>query len=97
MVEQPFKIPFVAAVVRHVNHGNPDAAKEILTRTGAQVQELLNAGKWRDFKLVLRFLACLSPLYEEDGVLPILDELFDRAVDLQSASSEDVSEEQHIK
>lgn len=38
---------------------------------------------------MLRFLACLSPMYEQDGVAPILDELFGRAVDLQTSSSED--------
>jgi nuclear cap-binding protein subunit 1 len=31
----------------------------------------------------------LSQVFEEDGVLPILDELFSRAVDLQTASQED--------
>lgn len=42
-------------------------------------------------KLVLRFLACLQGVLDGDGVFPILDELFSRAVDLQTASSEDVS------
>jgi nuclear cap-binding protein subunit 1 len=88
-VEQPFKIPFVAAVVLYANRDNGDVAKDLLERAGKQAEELLEAGHWREFKLVLRLLACLSPLYEEDGILPVLDELFNRAVDLQTESQED--------
>ena len=34
----------------------------------------------------------MQDILEGDGVFPILDELFSRAADLQTASSEDVSE-----
>ena len=91
VLEQPFKIPFVAAVVLYGNAEKPSMAQDVIERIGQQLQDALAAGQWRDFKLLLRFLACLSPLFEEDGVMPILDELFNRAVDLQTASSEDVS------
>lgn len=90
VVEQPFKIPFVAAVVLYGNAEKSSMAQDIIKSAGEKLQEALQAGQWRDFKLLLRFLACLSPLFEEDGVMPILDELFSRAVDLQTASSEDV-------
>ncbi|KAF2768705.1 hypothetical protein EJ03DRAFT_113828 [Teratosphaeria nubilosa] len=89
VVEQPFKIPFVAGVVLYANAANSEVAKDLLGRAQKQLQELLDAGQWREFKLTLRFLACLSQLYDEDGVFPILDELFSRAVDLQTASQED--------
>lgn len=92
MLEQPFKIPFVAAVVLYANVENSNMAQDVIKRIGQQLQDALEAGQWRDFKLLLRFLACLSPLFEEDGVMPVLDELFNRAVDLQTASSEDVRE-----
>lgn len=91
IIEQPLKIPFVAATVLYANDDKSDVAQDILGRAGPACQEALDAGDWRVFKLQLRFLACLSPLYKEDGVVPILDELFNRAVDLQTASSEDVS------
>lgn len=90
VLEQPFKIPYVAAVVLYGNVENSSMAQDVIERIGQQLQDALKAGQWRDFKLLLRFLACLSPLFEEDGVMPILDELFNRAVDLQTASSEDV-------
>lgn len=63
----------------------------MLTKAAKAIQEYLEAGDWREVKLVLRFLACLQGLLEEDGVFPLLEELFSRAVDLQTASSEDVS------
>lgn len=40
---------------------------------------------------MLRFLACLEGIFEGEGMLPLLDELFSRAVELQTASDEDVS------
>ncbi|KAK5109501.1 hypothetical protein LTR62_006953 [Meristemomyces frigidus] len=89
IVEQPFKIPFLAAVVQYANTDNADVAKDTIGTATSRLQEYLEAGQWREFKLVLRFLACLSSLYEEDGISPILDELFNRAVDLQTAAQDD--------
>ncbi|KAI9793625.1 MAG: hypothetical protein M1833_000711 [Piccolia ochrophora] len=89
IVEQPFKIPFAAGVVLVANPQKPEVTQEILTRVGAAAQQHLEAGSWRELKLLLRFLACLQGLFEGEGVFPILDELFARAVDLQTASSED--------
>ena len=91
VVEQPLKIPFVAGAVLYANGENSSVTQEILGRAGPMCQEALDAGDWRLFKLLLRFLACLAPLFKEDGIVPILDELFNRAVDLQTASPEDVS------
>lgn len=91
IVEQPLKIPFVAGTVLYANDEKADVAQDILGRVAPMCQEALDKGDWRGFKLLLRFLACLSPLYKEDGIVPILDELFNRAVDLQTASPEDVS------
>jgi nuclear cap-binding protein subunit 1 len=42
-------------------------------------------------KLYLKLLACLQGCLEGDGVFPLLEELFSRAADLQTASSDDVS------
>ena len=74
-----------------VNPTKPEVAQEILAKAGTAIREHLEAGAWREVKLVLRFLGCLQGLLEGDGVFPILEELFSRAVDLQTASLEDVS------
>ena len=92
VVEQPLKIPFVASVYLLGNIQKPELTGDILLRASTSIQEWLEQGSWREVKLGLRFLACLQGVLNEDGVFPILDELFSRAVDLQTASSEDVSE-----
>ena len=91
VVEQPLKIPFVAGVVLATNVQKSELAQEVLERAAAKIQDYLNEGAWREVKLVLRFLGCLQGILEGDGVFSIFEELFSRAVDLQTASSEDVS------
>ncbi|KAK2781393.1 hypothetical protein FQN53_000584 [Emmonsiellopsis sp. PD_33] len=89
VAEQPLKIPFVAATVLTVNTMKPDLAAQVLKKAGESAQSHIQAGNWRDVKLALRFLACLQGLFEGEGIFPLLEDLFSRAVDLQTASSED--------
>ena len=89
-MEQPFKIPFAAAIVLLANPQKHELTQEIIKRAGDAMQSYLENGSWREVKLVLRFLGCLQGLFEGDGVFTVLEELFSRAVDLQTASSEDV-------
>lgn len=65
---------------------------EALKRAGNELQDAFNAGRWKEFKLFLRFFACLQSIYEEDGVFAFLQQLFDTVVDLQSANENDVSQ-----
>lgn len=90
-MEQPLKIPYVAATVLFANAESHEVGALFLERLTPLVQEAVNAGQWRDFKLLLRLLCCLGPAFAQDGVMPILDELFNRAADLQTESQEDVS------
>lgn len=64
---------------------------DLLIKVTAGIEEKVKAGEWREVKLYLKLLACLQNCLEGEGVFPILDTLFDRAVELQTASSEDVS------
>ncbi|EEP78295.1 conserved hypothetical protein [Uncinocarpus reesii 1704] len=89
VMEQPFKTPFIAAVVLLVNAQKPELADSVLNKAGELLQSHVAAGEWREVKLVLRFFACLQGVFEGEGVFPILEELFSRAVDLQTASSDD--------
>jgi nuclear cap-binding protein subunit 1 len=91
LLEQPLKTPFVAAVVLIINTLKPEFVDEILGRIAQNTAEKIAQGEWRDVKLLLKFLACLQSLLEGDGLFPILEELFSRAADLQTASSDDVS------
>jgi len=89
-VEQPLKTPFVAAVVLVVNSQKPELLGDLLARLSTLTQERIQAGEWREVKLYLKLLACLQGCLEGDGLFPVLEELFNRAVDLQTASSDDV-------
>jgi len=94
-LEQPLKTPFIAAVALIVNVRQPDVVRELLARTAAAVETAVAAGEWRDVKLALKLLACMAGCLEGSGLFPVLEELFNRAVDLQTASSEDVSGNWH--
>lgn len=89
VLEQPFKIPFIAAVVLYANAEKSEMAEDVIKHVAQELQAAMDAGKLKEVKLLLRFLACLGPLFEQDGIVPILDELFDKAADLQTASTED--------
>lgn len=91
VLEQPLKTPFVAAVALVVNSLRPEVLEAVLARITTATEERVREGEWRDVKLYLKFLACLQSCFDGDGLFPVLDELFNRAVDLQTARSEDVS------
>lgn len=93
VLEQPFKIPFVAAIVVVLNGMNrgEEAVATILAKAAEETERRVARGEWREVKLLLKFLGSLQGLLVDDGVWSVLAELFERAVDLQTASSEDVS------
>ncbi|KAK4152627.1 MIF4G like-domain-containing protein [Chaetomidium leptoderma] len=88
-VEQPLKTPFTAAVVLVANGARPEVVDLLLGKLAALIEGKIGAGEWREVKLYLKLLACLQGCLEGEGVFPVLEELFARAVDLQTASSED--------
>ncbi|KAL4877654.1 MIF4G like-domain-containing protein [Aspergillus karnatakaensis] len=90
VLEQPLKIPFIATIILVANTLKSELAADVLKRTAERLQSHVNSGSWREVKLLLRFLGCLQCIFEGDGVFSILEELFSRAVDLQTASSEDL-------
>lgn len=90
-LEQPLKTPFTAAVVLMVNAQRPEITTAVLERFTKALETSIAKGEWKETKLFLKFLACIQGCLEGDGVFPVLTELFNRAADLQTASSEDVS------
>lgn len=90
IVEQPLKSPFVAAVVLLVNTLKAEVVDVVLAAVAKATQERIALGEWREVKLFLKFLACLQGALDGEGVFPLLEELFNRAADLQTASSDDV-------
>ncbi|KAL8771346.1 MAG: hypothetical protein Q9209_003252 [Squamulea sp. 1 TL-2023] len=89
VAEQALKIPFIAAIILAVNVKKPELAQEVIARSSTALNEHLSAGSWREVKLLLRFLGCMQAILKDEGVFPVLEELFSRAVDLQTASLDD--------
>lgn len=89
VAEQPLKTPFVAAVVLVANSLKPEVASDLLARVAPLTEEKIKLGEWHDVKLYLKFLACLQGCLEGDGLFPVLEELFNRAVELQTSNSDD--------
>ncbi|KAJ5719586.1 hypothetical protein N7493_007164 [Penicillium malachiteum] len=90
VLEQPMKIPFVAATTLVAYNLKAELGADLLKKAGEALQKYIDLGSWREVKLLLRFLGGLQPLFEGEGIFPLLEELFARAVDLQTASSEDL-------
>jgi nuclear cap-binding protein subunit 1 len=89
-VEQPLKTPFLAAVVLVANTNKPEIVDMLLAKLTSNVTAKIKQGDWRDVKLYLKLLACMQKCLEGEGIFPVLEDLFSRAVDLQTASSDDV-------
>ncbi|KAF7714113.1 Uncharacterized protein PECH_000339 [Penicillium ucsense] len=90
VLEQPMKIPFVAAVALFAYKNKPELGTELINKTATILQKNIESGSWREVKLLVRFLGCLQPLFVGNGIFPLLEEFFARAVDLQTTSSEDL-------
>lgn len=90
IIEQPFKIPYVALVAIYANSINADVTTAAVKQVANRAQSALDAGLWIEFKLMLRCLACLQAVFEGNGVFDFLEQLFDTVVDLQSANENDV-------
>ena len=91
VLEQPFKTPFLAAVVVWCNTERKEVAAEVLERTGERLEKALRIGEWREVKLYLKFLGGLQGLLEGEGVFALLQDLLTKAVELQTETNEEVS------
>ena len=74
-MELPPKIPYFASVFVVANARKQIVGKEILDFTIAKVKELLESGDFIKAKLMLRFLAGLSRIIENDGIMQVIEEL----------------------
>lgn len=91
VVEQPFKIPFVAAVILVANTMRQDLVQEVLSRAATGINNAIAKGEWREVKLYMKFLGSLQGLFEGDGIFPVLQDILSKAIDLQTENNEEVS------
>ena len=91
VAEQPFKIPFVAAVVLQVNVLRSGMCEEVLRRAGERVNAAVAKGEWREVKLLMKFLGGLQGIFEGEGLWVTLQDFLTKALDLQTENNEEVS------
>jgi nuclear cap-binding protein subunit 1 len=91
VAEQPFKIPFVAAVVLQVNVLRSEMCEEVLRRAGERVNTAVAKGEWREVKLLMKFLGGLQGIFEGEGLWVTLQDFLTKALDLQTENNEEVS------
>ncbi|CAD6501717.1 BgTH12-01967 [Blumeria graminis f. sp. triticale] len=89
IVEQPFKIPFVAAVILVVDTIKSELVEEVLERSVSRLNGCIQNGEWREAKLLMKFLGCLQGVLEGEGVWIALQDFLTKAVDLQTENNEE--------
>ena len=75
VLEMPPKIPYFASLFVVANARKPAIGKDILDFSIIKVKELLESGDFIKGKLMLRFLAGLSRIVENDGIIQVIEEL----------------------
>ena len=75
VLELPPKIPYFSSLFVVANARKQVVGKEILDFTITKVKELLESGDFIKAKLMLRFLAGLARIIEDDGIMQVIEEL----------------------
>jgi len=75
VLEIPPKIPYYASLFVVANARKSAIGKDILAFSINKFKQLLEAGEILKAKLMLRFVAGLARIIEDDGVIQILSEL----------------------
>ncbi|KAI5803149.1 MIF4G like-domain-containing protein [Geopyxis carbonaria] len=88
VIEQPFKIPFVATVIRVANLEKEEVAKVVVEHMGAALQKFLQLGLFTQVKLLMRFFACLGNVIGDDGVRPLLEQIIEKLPDYNKEGDE---------
>jgi len=97
VVEQPFKTPFVAAVILVANVLRQEVVEEVLARAAAATNNAIVNGEWRDVKLYMKFLGSLQGILDGEGIFSVLQDILTKAVDLQTENNEEVNSSRYPK
>jgi hypothetical protein len=88
VLDQPFKVPFVAAIVLVANAENSEVGKAVVEHFSGSLQKNLDHGAFTNVKLLLRFFACLGDMLEDKGAFLVLDHLADKVEACQTTGAE---------
>lgn len=95
--EQPQKLPAIGLLTIAVNNSNEVAAKSIINFFFEELQKCSNestnenfevtsneTGPWNRSKLILRFLATLSPILIHDDIINVFKSFFELSIELRN-------------
>ncbi|RKF71595.1 Nuclear cap-binding protein subunit 1 [Golovinomyces cichoracearum] len=97
VMEQPFKIPFIAAVVMFTDTMQRELVTEVLEKSVSRLNEYIQKGNWREVKLLMKFLGSLQGILEGEGIWIVLQDFLTKAVDLQTENNEDIIGPEMVK
>ncbi|KHJ31202.1 putative cap binding protein [Erysiphe necator] len=89
VIEQPFKIPFIAAVIMYADTIQRELVTEVLDKSVTKLNDSIQKGDWREVKLLMKFLGSLQGVLEGEGIWIVLQDLLTKAVDLQTENNEE--------
>ncbi|RKF65062.1 Nuclear cap-binding protein subunit 1 [Erysiphe neolycopersici] len=89
VIEQPFKTPFVAAVIMYIDTIKRELVAEVLEKSVLKLNDCIQKGDWREVKLLMKLLGSLQGILEGEGIWIALQDLLTKAVDLQTENNEE--------
>ncbi|KAI0999376.1 hypothetical protein K3495_g8819 [Podosphaera aphanis] len=90
IVEQPFKIPFVASIFLVIDTMKRELVDQVLEKSVQRVNSCIQKGEWREVKLLMKFLGSLQGILDGEGVWIVLQDFLTKAVELQTENNEEV-------
>jgi hypothetical protein len=87
----PPKIPFYASLFVVANARKPAIGKDILDFSLSKLSTLLESGHLFHAKLLLRFIAGLARIIEDDGIIRVLEQVAAKVQGEQSARTDSLA------
>jgi hypothetical protein len=88
----PPKIPFYASLFVVANARKPAIGKDVLDFSLTKLSSLLESGEFFHAKLLLRFIAGLARIIEDDGIIRVLEPLAAKVEGQQSARTDNLAQ-----
>lgn len=96
IIEQPHKIPLLAGSIQIANVKSDIFGLVVVQMVHSKIQQFVKTGDYPKLKNFIRFLVCLAPMIEGEGVATLLEQLANKATELQNSEPERSSTAQEV-
>lgn len=86
VIEQPHKIPLLAGAIQIANFKTNVFGLVVVQMVHSKIQQYIQDADYRKLKNFVRFLVCLGPIVEGDGIHKLLEQLVSKANELQDSN-----------